>query len=72
MNFLLEPQYSLVTMMSVKRIYPVITLPGKYPGLRALLWHFNGYYDSPDISMYYLYPKGIVITRVHCISRLEE
>jgi hypothetical protein len=29
--------------------------PGKYPGLRALLWHFNGYYDVSyyDISSYY-------------------
>jgi hypothetical protein len=35
-------------------------MPGKYPGLRALLWHFNGYYDSPDILCWYF--PGIVIT----------
>jgi hypothetical protein len=44
-------QYSLITTMSVTTIYPVITVPFKYPGLSALLWHFNGYYDSPDISI---------------------
>jgi hypothetical protein len=36
-------QYSLCTTMLV------ITMHGKYPGFRALLCHFNGYYDSPDI-----------------------
>jgi hypothetical protein len=30
-------QYSLVTTMLVTMIYVVITMPGKYPGLRALL-----------------------------------
>jgi hypothetical protein len=49
-------QYSLVTTMSattmsVTTIYPVITMPGNYPGLRALLWHFNSYKDSQDISI---------------------
>jgi hypothetical protein len=27
----------------------VITMPGKYSVLRALLWHFSGYDVSPDI-----------------------
>jgi hypothetical protein len=52
--------------MSVPKIYPVITMPGKYHGLRALLWHFNGYCDSPDILIYFRYPTGTVITRDYC------
>jgi hypothetical protein len=31
--------------MLVTTIYPIITMPGIYSGLRALLWHFSGYYD---------------------------
>jgi hypothetical protein len=39
-------------------IYPVIVMPGKYSGLRALPWHFNSYYESLDISIYFRYPTG--------------
>jgi hypothetical protein len=48
--------HELITVLShyydAVTIYPVITMPGKYPGLRALLCHLNGYYDTPDILMY--------------------
>jgi hypothetical protein len=44
-----------------------ITMLGKYPSLRALVWHFNGYYDSPDISIHFLNPTGIVLTRVSSV-----
>jgi hypothetical protein len=39
-------------------------MPGKYPGLRALIWHFNGYYDRLDVSIHFRYPTGIIMTRV--------
>jgi hypothetical protein len=68
-NRIIKSAYStLVTIMSITTIYPVITMPSKYPSFRALLWLFNGYYNSPDISIYFLYPTGIVITREYCTS----
>jgi hypothetical protein len=36
-------------------------------GFGALLWHFNGYYDSRDISIIFLDPTGILIMREYCI-----
>jgi hypothetical protein len=44
--------------------YNICTMPGKYLGLRALLWYFNSYYDSPGISIYFRYP---IIKREHCV-----
>jgi hypothetical protein len=41
--------------MQVTAIYAVITMPGNYPGFRALLWYFNGHYDSPDMAIYIYY-----------------
>jgi hypothetical protein len=55
--------------MSVTTIYPVIT---KYPSLRALLWHFNAYYDSLDVSIYFRYPTGIVIMREFCSHYFKQ
>jgi hypothetical protein len=50
-------------MMSVTTIYPVLTMHGKHSGLRALLWHFNGYYDSPDI--YYSLVTTMSVTMIY-------
>jgi hypothetical protein len=55
--------------MSVTTMYPVVTMPGKYPGFRALLWHFNGSYNSPDISIYFRYVTGIVIMKVLYVTQ---
>jgi hypothetical protein len=45
----------------------VVTMLGKIPCLRALLWHLKSYYNFPDISIF-RYPTGIVITREYCSS----
>jgi hypothetical protein len=46
-----------VTKMLATTIYLVITMPGIYPGLGALPWYVNGYYDSPDTLIYFDIPR---------------
>ncbi len=67
----MKPLYSTLLLERRRLLrYIIFCDAWKISRIRALLWHFNGYYDSPDILINFRYPKGIVKMREYYMSKL--